>query len=147
MSKYASVLFGVRVAFVDRDGTPYPVIIVPEGVTSPVAAKADLFERPGGARLIAHGDVYFRSLNANGIASTTRARPEDWPDIIDICVGNREGDIATFLRRYFPGPATTEILAAMGDAAMSPPSPDLRERAKGLLDEGLRRFLAALDDK
>src|SRR5262249_20386681 len=44
ISKYASELFEIEVAFPSLDGREYPVIVVPEGVTAPVAAKSDLFD-------------------------------------------------------------------------------------------------------
>ena len=125
----------------DREGTPYPVIVIPEGVKVPVAAKAELVDPGTGDRLI---DVYFRTLRANGVASTSIARPEDWDNIIEICIGNQEGDVAKFLRRYFP-----EFAAAIGGIGMvasSPPSPDLKQRAEELLERGTERFEQALSE-
>ncbi len=76
------------VAYGGREGREYPVIVVPEGVRSPVAAKKALED--GGRTLIRLGDVYFRTLAANGTPSTAPARPQDWPDIVEICFNNRE---------------------------------------------------------
>ena len=58
--------------FGQRDGRVYPVIVIPEGVRTPVAAKADLVDQ--GKSLIRLGDVYFRTLAANGTPSTAAAR-------------------------------------------------------------------------
>ena len=79
ISNYASVAFEVGVAFGQRDGQDYPVIVIPEGVRSPVAAKSDLIDGSG-KPLIRYGDVYFRTLAANGTPSTAPARPQDWPE-------------------------------------------------------------------
>jgi hypothetical protein len=147
ISRHASTLFEVRVEFVERDGTPYPVIIVPSGVKVPVAAKADLVDAASGTRLIAQGEVYFRTLRANGVASSSTARSEDWADIIDICIGNQEGDLARFLRRYFPGAELAAALGAMGAAASTPPSPGLRQRAEDLLQQARERFEHALAER
>jgi hypothetical protein len=50
------------------------------------------------------GDVYCRTLNANGTASTAIAQPTDWRDIFDRCFENREADIGRFLRRHSGSP-------------------------------------------
>ena len=143
----ASKMFEVRVEFVEREGTPYPVIIVPEGAKVPVASRADLRDDTSGERLVKRGDVYFRTLRANGIASTSEAHPEDWAEIIDICIGNQEGDLARFLRRYFPEPDLAAALGAMGVRQAPPVSPDLRQRAEELLAQGNERFEKALSER
>src|SRR5260370_33879104 len=76
VSRFAHDLFEIEVAFSSRDGTEIPVIVVPEGVRYPVASKREL-TGPGGKKLIRIGDVYCRTLNANGTASTAPAQPKD----------------------------------------------------------------------
>jgi hypothetical protein len=76
ISRYASELFEVAVVFDKHGGREYPVIVVPDGVRSPVAAKRDLFDDKRN-ELIGHGEVYFRTLSANGTPSTAAARPQD----------------------------------------------------------------------
>jgi hypothetical protein len=72
ISKYASELFEVTVEFPERDGQPYPVIVIPPGVKTPVAVKSDL--RIGNAPPILRTDsIYIRSLNANNTPSSTIA--------------------------------------------------------------------------
>lgn len=149
ISKYAQELFEVTIAFSDRDGVEHPVIVVPSGVRVPVSAKKELFE--GGKRLIEKGAVYFRTLSANGVVSTSAARPEDWREIIEICFDNREADIGRFLRRQFTsseGSAFAEAFQQFLKAAGTPPvaKPSLCEIATRLLDAGERRFRAALED-
>src|SRR5215471_6679662 len=58
ISKYASSLFEVEVAFGEIDGVEIPVIVVPSGVRFPVATKAHLDDQAG-KRLIDVGQVYF----------------------------------------------------------------------------------------
>jgi hypothetical protein len=152
VSHYASVPFETGVAFAQRDGHEYPVIVIPEGVRSPVAAKANLIDGSG-KNLIRLGDVYFRTLSANGTASTTAARPQDWPDIVEICFENREADFGRFLRRQLAGRDMATFLGALqqlgvpGSALSAPPQPatlSLRDRSIALLDAGEQRFKLAL---
>jgi hypothetical protein len=70
VSRYAYDLFEVGVAFSERDGIAYPVIVVPSGVQVPVTAKRDLIG-PGNKKLIGVGDLYFRTLGSNGVPSTS----------------------------------------------------------------------------
>jgi hypothetical protein len=44
VSHYASEPFEIAIGFERRDGFEYAVIVVPEGVRSPVAAKRDLVD-------------------------------------------------------------------------------------------------------
>ena len=96
ISKYVSESFEVTVEFEERDGVKHPVFIVPAGVKSPVAVKADL--KDGQKALLSEHEVYVRSLNSNNIASSTKALWKDWPNIVQICFDNREADIGNFLR-------------------------------------------------
>ena len=95
ISDFASDSFEIAVGFGMRDGKEYPVIVVPEGIRITVAARRDLKDEQG-KYLIREGDVYFRTLRSNGTPSTAKARPNDWPDILEICFENREADIGQF---------------------------------------------------
>jgi hypothetical protein len=133
ISRYASDLFEVGVVYGHRDGHEYPVIVVPEGVRSPVAAKAALMDRD--KRLLRVGDVYFRTLAANGTPSMARARPQDWPAIIEICFDNREADVGRFLRRQLAGQDATALTSLLNDLALgSRKAPTLNDRAIALLE-------------
>ena len=145
ISRYASELFEVAVVFGKHGGREYPVIVVPDGVRSPVAAKRDLFDDKQNA-LIGHGEVYFRTLSANGTPSTAAARPQDWPDIVEICFNNREADFGRFLRRQLAGHDLTSLLSALG-GVLQPPAPNLKARTLALLQSGRQRFEAALADR
>lgn len=144
VSKYASTPFEVGIAFGERDGVSYPVVVVPSGVTVPVAAKADLVDGSKKKKLVSEGTVYFRTLRANGTVSTAAARPQDWAEIVEICFENREADIGRFLRRHLTGTDLGQALARAGLLTLVPTSPTLRDRATKVLDDGHLRFEEAL---
>lgn len=144
ISKFSSDVFEIAVGFAKRDGRGYPVIIIPDGVRTPVAARCDL--RSGSTFLIREGDIYFRTLNANGTPSTAKARPNDWQDITEICFENRDADIGRFLRRQLAGASAerfTEMLTGLRASAM-PPSLTLSDRTTALINEGEQKFLKAI---
>ncbi len=70
VSRFASEPFEVVVEFPEREGQSYPVIVVPPGVRTPVAAKSDLLHKE--SKLISADDVYVRSLRSNNTPSTTK---------------------------------------------------------------------------
>src|SRR6185437_3789076 len=145
ISNYSSETFEITIAYGVRNGAEYPIIVVPPGVKTAVAAKRNLI---GNSKtLIRSGAVYFRTLNANGTPSTSEARPEDWREIMEICFDNREADIGRFLRRHLAGQDITSLLAKFGQigaVATPPPKPTLCERAVKLLGEGEVHYQAAL---
>jgi len=138
VSRHASDAFEVEVGFSERNGTEIPVIVIPPGLEYPVASKKDL-TGAGGKKLIKHGDLYCRTLNANGRASTAIAQPADWRDICDRCFENREADIGAFLRRHLG----SENLLSLG----LKPHATLQGRAISLLDEGLKEFERAAAER
>ena len=123
ISKYASEPFEVSVEFLEREGQLYPVIIIPPGVKTPVAAKSDLQSSDGKA-LISVNDVYTRSLHSNNTPSTTKAIWKDWPSILEVCFDNREADIGRFLRRHLGG-LTPEIVRELSGALASGLQPEV----------------------
>lgn len=150
ISKYAYDLFEVTIGFSERDGVEHPVVAVPTGVQFPVAAKRNL-PGPNGKSLISRGDVYFRTLSANGTPSTSVAHPEDWREIFQICFDNRESDIGRFLRRQLSNHDKETLVAALREVGLgmltSPPPPSLREKAFNVLQLGEERFRRAFDDR
>jgi hypothetical protein len=143
VSRYASDPFEVGIAWGDRDGRKYPVIVVPSGVKVPVAAKRDLIDGPRMA--IKVGAVYFRSLASNGTPSTAEARPSDWAEIVEICFDNREADVGRFIRRHLAGFNTSSLMALLGEPAKpEKPAPTFCERALRLIDVGEARFREAV---
>jgi hypothetical protein len=148
ISRYSSELFEVSVAFGERGGHEYPVIVIPEGVRAPVAAKADLIDDV--KKLITLGDVYFRTLASNGTPSTAPARPQDWRDIVEICFDNREADVGRFLRRQLAGRDVASLISALSQLGLAPPvptAPSLRDRALALLNDGDARFQKAIAER
>lgn len=145
VSRYASELFEIGVGFAEREGVIYPVIVVPEGVVVPVAAKSNLKDGNGKILVRAH-EVYFRTLGSNGTVSSASARSSDWREIVEICFENREADIGRFLRRHLGGRDIVGALTQFATAvpALQPP-PTLRESVEELLKSGEKRFLAAVD--
>ena len=112
VSRYASELFAIEVHFIEHGGVTYPVVCVPAGVKTVVAAKQKLVD--GEETLIKQHQIYVRTLNASGIASTSEALHNDWPSILEICMDNREADVARFLRRHFGDRDVRGALQALG---------------------------------
>lgn len=151
ISKYAQDIFEISVAFSSRDGVDYPVIVIPAGIQSPVAVKQSLTGADNKA-LISVRDVYFRTLNSNGIPSSSVAHPKDWREIFEICFENREADIGRFFRRHLNASdrqALAETLMQIGFVAGLPSSPQisLRERSEALLGAGFTSYQAALTQR
>jgi hypothetical protein len=136
ISRYAHESFEIEVAFAERDGIEIPVIVVPDGVQYPVASKADLMG-PDGKKLMRVGDVYCRTLNANGRASTAVVQPKDWRDLFDRCFENREADIGRFLRRHLGSSA--DGLLPLGVK----PHVTLQAQTLSFLDDGIDHFVRA----
>jgi hypothetical protein len=91
IGKYASQPFPVTVEFVKRAGVEHPVIVVPSGVETPVAAKSELCNSdPTKPPLVKCDTVYVRTLNSNGTASSSAARWNDWPQIARHCFNSRK---------------------------------------------------------
>ena len=147
ISKYASEPFEVSVEFPEREGQLYPVIIVPPGVKTPVAAKADLRSDDGRA-LISMNDVYIRSLRANNTPSTTKATWRDWPDILEKCFDNREADIGRFLRRHLGG-LTPEIVRGLSGALAGGLQPEetTEDRLRKYLEESKERYSTVIEER
>lgn len=140
ISKHASEQFEVSVEFVSRDDQIYPVIVIPSGVRTPVAAKADLIGSEN-KKLISSGEVYVRTLNSNNTPSTTKAIWNDWPSIIEVCFENREADIGRFMRRHLSG-ITPDVMREFADTVAKSFSPEAStaDLIKNYLDEGYSKY-------
>ncbi len=144
VSAYSSEPFPVSVTFPELDGQPYPVITVPSGVRTPVAAKASLRSSDGSKDLINDHAVYVRSMTSNGTVSSSLARRGDWERLTRICFDNREADIGGFVRRHLAG-LNLESLAGLVPAfAALMHQPTTPERALTELNQGRTRFDAAV---
>jgi len=139
ISKYASDPFEVSVEFPDRDGQPYPVIIVPPGLRTIVAAKSEL--KDGSRTLININDVYVRTLRSNNRPSTAKVGWKDWPRILEICFDNREADIGRFLRRHLSG-ITPEVVKEFSMVLKKAQEPEIKteELLKDLLYQSKERY-------
>ena len=147
ISRYASELFEVSIEFPEREGQPYPVLIIPSGVKTPVAAKADL-RSADGKSLINVGDVYIRSLRSNNTPSTTKATWGDWPDILEVCFDNREADIGRFLRRHLGGLSSEVIREFLGSMASGlQPEVTTEDHLRRYLQESEGRYSTAVAER
>jgi hypothetical protein len=139
VSRFASEAFEVEIVFEVVNDREHVAVVVPDGLTAPVAVKRALVL--DNHNLLTVGDVYFRTLNANGTPSTARARPEDWRALLEICFENREADIGRFLRRHL-GPQGGDMAAALVRGGSLQAHPVIE-----LLIEGERRFQAAVEQR
>ncbi len=132
--------FAVEVHFVEREGQEYPVVSVPSGVRTPVAAKSDLCDAKGRPLIKDHA-VYVRSLSSNNTVSSTEARRGDWERLVRICFDNREADIGGFVRRHLAGVGLEKFARLLGTAGeFWVTLPSIVERVKEILDIGRGRF-------
>jgi hypothetical protein len=136
---FASEPFEVTVEFPERDSQLYPVVVVPPGVRTPVAAKSDL--RVGDRTLISTDSIYIRSLRANNALSTTTATWKDWPRIVEVCFDNREADIGCFFRRHLNSltPDVVREFAAVISQRVEPEA-TVEELLQKYLQESENRF-------
>ncbi len=147
ISKYASEPFEVSVEFPEREGQPYPVLIVPPGVKTPVAARADLRPANGRTRISMH-DVYIRSLRSNNTPSTTKATWRDWPRILEVCFDNREADIGRFLRRHLGGLPPEVVQEFLGSIASGlQPEVTTEEYLQRYLHESKERYSTVVEER
>lgn len=139
ISKFASELFEIFVDFPEIDGQPYPVLTIPSGVKSPVAAKADLLIN--GKSVISPNDIYIRTLNSNNIPSSSKAGWRDWARIMEICFDNRESDIGRFLRRHMSSVNPEAIRGFLSELREQGETPMTeREHIEKYFEESSERF-------
>ena len=134
--------------FPEREGQPYPVLIIPPGVRTPVAAKRELRSADGTTVLISMHDVYIRSLSSNNTPSTTKATWKDWPNIVEVCFDNREADIGRFLRRHLGGlspEVVQEFLGAMTGGLQ--PEEISEDRLRSYLQESEGRYSTVVEER
>lgn len=110
VSKYSSRLFEVNVEIVEVEGTHHPVIMVPSGVTIPVACKGDL------GTYLKCNQVYVRTLYSNGKVSSSEATHKDWEKLISTCFDNREADIGSFVRRHLTSIDLGNLIASISES-------------------------------
>lgn len=143
VAKYASEPFEIAVEFVEHEGLVHPVIVIPTGVRTPVAARADL--KDGDTFLIRADEVYFRTLNSGNVVSSAKIKWKDWRDLLEICFDNREADIGQFLRRHLAGVDPATLAMAMAGGAVGQES--LAGQLESVMEEGLGRFQAIVKER
>lgn len=146
VTKHASEPFEVVVDFVDRGGKSHPVIFVEPGVRTPVAVKSAIQDKSG-KEFLKFGEVPFRTLRANGTPSTAAARPEDWPDIVEICFENREADIGRFIRRHVGATDFSDLIQSFVSVSGPTSSHCLENSCVEFLAECNNRFHQIVDPK
>lgn len=146
ITRFSSEAFEVEIGFPEKDGQKYPVIKIPSGIKTPVAAKSDL--RSGQTKLISTNDIYVRTLNSNNTPSSAKAIWKDWSTIMDYCFENREADIGRFLRRHLGG-ISPDFVSTIASRLMesTTPTPSDRDVAIELLDSGHARFKTIIQEK
>jgi hypothetical protein len=145
IAKYSSEPFEITVEFPQRNGQDFPVIIIPTGIKTPVAAKRDLPSNNEGKLLIRAHTVYVRSLSSNNTPSTTQAQSKDWSKLIEICFDNREADIGRFIRRHLGAIGTEQLnsLAAVLAGSFKPET-STEDSLKEYFEESEQHYEQAL---
>lgn len=143
VSRYAHDAFEIEVRLGVRDGHSYPVIVVPEGVRTPVAVKRDLIDQTSQRPLLTKGEIFFRTLESNGTPSSARIAPADLATLMEICFDNREADIGRFLRRQLGGAGAEALRTLLGGEPVQSATARLRARAEAIITRGDAAFDAA----
>jgi Putative DNA-binding domain len=141
VSQFASKPFSVEVHFRQRDGVDYPVIQVESGVKTPVACRADLKDTDG-KKLLSVNEIYVRTLNANGIASSSRIKGNDFDDLVERCFQNREADHAAFLFKLIRGLSRSDAASLFSAISQGyqVANENPRDAERKILDNGWSRF-------
>ena len=136
LSKHCAPSIPIEIVYTGNFHNCPLVIFVPAGVKVPASIKKGL-QNSGGKPIFQTDEIYFRTLNANGTASTAKLSSKDLPDLLEICFNNREADVARFLRRNF----TPEAIASLLGNIVAPKSvPDHKEMVFSVLDNGMKRL-------
>jgi hypothetical protein len=138
VSKYASQSFEVVVDFPEVGSHEYPVVSIPGGVITPVACRADL--RLDDQWLLREGDIFVRTLAANGTISSARMSWRDLEALTTRCFENRDVNQAGILKKILPG-LLPELLKAVGSLGVVPVGdPEKASAQKKIIEYGLARF-------
>lgn len=139
ISSHAHEVFEIDVQFRQIANEMHPILVIPSGVRTPVAVKKSLTGN-GGKILLNQGDIYFRTLAANGTPSSAKLLNPDLSSLVEICFENREADIGRFLRRHLGGDGAS--LGQIGKQGTG-----LRDRAFTALETGKGDFWESIDLK
>ena len=98
LHRYCSSTFPVTLNFWKKDGLEYPVFNVGSGVKKIIGIKKPLMM--GDKMLIQQNVAYVRAFKA-GKFETKMAEYDEMNFMMEICIDNREANIARFMRRHF----------------------------------------------
>lgn len=99
ISRYSSAHIETKISFYEIDKAYYPFIFIASGVKSPAFIKADLHIGKSKEKLLQQGKMYIRTLSSNGTVSSSEPRSQkDWDRLLNICLENKETDIAKFFQ-------------------------------------------------
>ncbi len=145
VSKYASEPFAVSVETRECNGQTHPIVVVPDGVVTPVFAKSTVTHPDGSTRRLIEDDaIYVRSVTSNNRVSSTKLRRSDAARLMKTCFDNREADIGAFIRRHLSG-LSPEVLQGALAAIQQTVQP--KETPLQFLDEGYERFALSLSER
>ena len=143
VSAHASERFEVTVHTPELDGERIVVVEVPAGVRTPVLVSRTLTSGGGNKRLV-EGDIYFRSLDSSGTASSVKLKTaNDASKLVSICMDNRETDIGRFVRRHLTGVDPSTLTGFLQSRAAST-GPTLRDRCFASIRDNEERLTAAM---
>ena len=98
LHRHCSSTFPVTLNFWKKGGLEYPVFNVGSGVKRIIGIRKPLMK--GDAQLLLQNKAYVRAFK-NGKFETKPAEYEDMNFMMEICIDNREANIARFMRRHF----------------------------------------------
>lgn len=150
ITKYSSEPFEVKLHYRLKRGLEFPffpIIEIPYGIKTPVAAKADLI-KGGNKHLIKTNSIYVRTLSANNTPSTAEAIWKDYNKLVEVCFDNREADIGRFLRRHLGG-ISPELIQDIAIAITQGLKSDetIEDRLGRLLQESEQRFINEVEKR
>jgi len=130
VSRFALPKFDVEIVFEDKDGQTHPIVLVKNGIESPVMSRS-AYENE-----IRQNTVYVRTLSSNDKVSSAEPKtPDDWNRLIRICFDNREADIGRFFRRHIQA-----IAIELKQLSITP-------AVEEFLNEGKAQFDARMKEK
>ncbi len=100
VSQYCSTRIEINVYFYERHEMLYPFIFIPSGIKSPAFVKKDLLDDQNQKNILRQGSVFIRTLSSSGVVSSSQPREQnDWDVLINLCLENKETDIAKFFQK------------------------------------------------
>ena len=106
IAKHSSIQFEIKISYDEgkKQNPPqnYIAIQVPSGVKVPAYVKKGLDDPKGSSQFVLQANkVLVRSLSSNNTPSSSEPIGQDWDDLIERCVNNREADLAQIVKKYF----------------------------------------------